>query len=139
MSDHLFPHHTNPCADSYRQKILPLRDRMTVYNGWLMNRLEKMLPAMMDETEIDLWVVVAREYNEDPVIMSLLPEPNLYARRRTILLFHRQLEGVERLAVYRYGFGDCYKGVWDPDKEEFIGDDRANALRSRPYRAPWTI
>ena len=118
MSDHLFPHHTNPGADSYRQKILPLRDRMTVYNGWLMNRLEKMLPDMMDETGIDLWVVVAREYNEDPVIISLLPEPNLYARRRTILLFHRHPDGVERLAVYRYGFGDFYKGVWDPDKEE---------------------
>ncbi len=118
MSDHLFPHHTNPGVDSYRQKILSLRDRMTVYNGWLMNRLEKMLPGMMDETGIDLWVVVAREYNEDPVIMSLLPEPNLYARRRTILLFHRQPEGVERLAVYRYGFGDYYKGVWNPDEEE---------------------
>ena len=118
MSDHLFPHHTNPGADSYRQKILPLRDRMTVYNGWLMNRLEEMLPGLMDETGIDLWVVIAREYNEDPVIMSLLPEPNLYARRRTILLFHRQQEGVERLAVYRYGFGDFYKGVWDPDEEE---------------------
>ena len=118
MSDHLFPHHTNPGANSYRQKILPLRDRMTVYNGWLMNKLEKLLPGMMDETGIDLWVVVAREYNEDPVIMSLLPEPNLYARRRTILLFHRQPEGVERLAVYRYGFGDFYKGVWNPDEEE---------------------
>ncbi len=118
MSDHLFPHYTNPGADSYRQKILPLRDRMTVYNGWLMNRLEEMLPGLMDETGIELWVVVAREYNEDPVIMSLLPEPNLYARRRTILLFHRQQEGVERLAVYRYGFGEFYKGVWDPNEEE---------------------
>jgi Xaa-Pro aminopeptidase len=118
MSDHLFPHHTNPGADSYRQKILPLRDRMPVYNGWLMKRLEDMLPDMMDETGIDLWVVVAREYNEDPVIMSLLPKPNLFARRRTILLFHRQPKGVERLAVYRYGFGDFYKGVWNPDEEE---------------------
>lgn len=118
MSDNLFPHHTNPGADSYKPKILPLRDRMTVYNGWLMNKLEKMLPGLMDETGIDLWVIIAREYNEDPVIMSLLPEPNLYARRRTILLFHRQPEGVERLAVYRYGFGDFYKGVWDPDEEE---------------------
>jgi Xaa-Pro aminopeptidase len=118
MSDHLFPHHTNPGADSYRQKILPLRDRMKVYNGWLMNKLEKLLPGMMDEAGIDMWIVVAREYNEDPVIMSLLPKPNLYARRRTILLFSRHPEGVERLAVYRYGFGDFYKGVWNPEEEE---------------------
>jgi len=28
---------------------------------------------------------------------------------------------------------------WDPAKEEFIDDERANALRSRPYRAPWRL
>jgi predicted dehydrogenase len=27
--------------------------------------------------------------------------------------------------------------MWDPEKQEFIGDDRANALRRRSYRAPW--
>ncbi|MCW4011833.1 MAG: M24 family metallopeptidase [Candidatus Bathyarchaeota archaeon] len=118
MSDHLFPHYTNPGADTLGQKILPLRDRMTVYNDWLMKKLETMLPGFMDETGIDMWLVIAREYNEDPVIMSLLPEPNLYARRRTILVFHRKPEGVERSAVYRYGFGDFYKGVWNPDEEE---------------------
>lgn len=118
MSDHLFPHYTNPGADTLGKKILPLRDRMTVYNDWLMKKLENMLPGYMDETGIDMWLVIAREYNEDPVIMSLLPEPNLYARRRTILMFHRKPEGIERSAVYRYGFGDFYKGVWNPDEEE---------------------
>ncbi len=118
MSDYLFPHYSNPGADAVGQKILPLRMRMNVYNDWLKKRLEKLLPGFMDETGIDMWVVIAREYNEDPVIMSLLPEPNLYARRRTILVFHRKPEGVERLAVYRYGFGDFFEGIWDPDKEE---------------------
>jgi predicted dehydrogenase len=28
---------------------------------------------------------------------------------------------------------------WDPDKEQFIGDDEANALLDRPMRAPWKI
>ena len=28
---------------------------------------------------------------------------------------------------------------WDPQKEEFIGDEEANALRSRPLRDPWTL
>ena len=31
---------------------------------------------------IDMWVVPMREYNEDPVIMTLLPEPSMAARRR---------------------------------------------------------
>ncbi len=118
MSDYLFPNYTNPGVDTYKQKILPLRDRLRVYNGWLMNKLEKILPKLMDETGLDMWIVIAREYNEDPVIMSLLPEPNLYARRRTILVFHRTSDGVERSAVYRYGFNDFYKSIWDPDEEE---------------------
>ena len=28
---------------------------------------------------------------------------------------------------------------WDPVKEEFLGDDEANRLRSRPMRQPWRI
>jgi len=28
---------------------------------------------------------------------------------------------------------------WDPDKEQFIGDDEANAMLSRPMRAPWHV
>lgn len=28
---------------------------------------------------------------------------------------------------------------WDPDKEEFIGDDEANRLRSRAMREPWRM
>ncbi|HUV54466.1 MAG TPA: hypothetical protein VMW03_04605, partial [Candidatus Krumholzibacteriaceae bacterium] len=118
MDDQLFPPYNNPGADAYRQKIMPLRQRMEVYNGWLMRRLETLLPRLMDECGVEMWLVIAREYNEDPVIMSLLPEPNLYARRRTILVLHRQPDKVDRLAVYRYGFDDFYEGVWDPEKEE---------------------
>ncbi|MBM3892676.1 MAG: hypothetical protein FJ388_26455 [Verrucomicrobia bacterium] len=28
---------------------------------------------------------------------------------------------------------------WDPVKEEFIGDDEANRLRSRALRQPWSV
>lgn len=28
---------------------------------------------------------------------------------------------------------------WDPEKEEFISDEEANAMRSRPLRDPWTL
>ncbi len=29
--------------------------------------------------------------------------------------------------------------VWNPDKQEFKNDKEANAMRSRPHRAPWAI
>jgi len=31
------------------------------------------------------------------------------------------------------------KMQWDPAKEEFIGDEQANAMRTREQRSPWTI
>jgi hypothetical protein len=28
---------------------------------------------------------------------------------------------------------------WDPEKEQFVGDDEANKLVARPMREPWTL
>ncbi len=106
-------------ADAYRGKILPLRQRAEVRNRWLRQRLDSVLPEIMRREGLDMWIVVAREYNEDPVIMTLLPEPMMYARRRTIIVFSLKGDGgLERLVLARYGIKDFYEGVWDPDKEE---------------------
>ncbi len=106
-------------ADAYRGKILPLRLRAEVRNEWLKQRLETVLPEIIRREGLDMWIVVAREYNEDPVIMTLLPEPMMYARRRTILVFHLKDDGtLERFVLSRYGIKDFYEGVWDPDEEE---------------------
>jgi hypothetical protein len=73
----------------------------------------------MEREGFDMWIVIAREYNEDPVIMSLLPQPEMSARRRTILVFARRSEGtVERLTLSRYGLGGYYSPAWDPAAEE---------------------
>jgi Xaa-Pro aminopeptidase len=106
-------------VDEIRSAILPLRQRATIRNEWLRLRLDSYLPELMKREGFDMWVVIAREYDEDPVIMSMLPEPFMYARRRTILLFRLLRDGsVERLTFARYGMGDFYKTVWDPEKEE---------------------
>jgi hypothetical protein len=103
----------------YKGKILPERQRAEVRNTWLKRRLETILPEVMKREGIDMWIVVAREYNEDPVIMTLLPEPMMSARRRTILVFFQKPDGtVERITISRYGLGDFYQAVWDPAKED---------------------
>jgi hypothetical protein len=52
----------------------------------LKDRLENLLPALMRETGIDMWVVINREYAEDPVYLTLVPEPVFAARRTTMLV-----------------------------------------------------
>lgn len=106
-------------ADDYRNKILPLRLRAELKNKWLKHRLETILPEIMKREGFDMWIVVSREYNEDPVMMSLLPEPMMYARRRTILVFHLKGNGsIERVVLSRYNIKDFYETVWNPDEEE---------------------
>ena len=106
-------------VERLRERVLPLRGRAEVRNGWLRRRLDTILPELMAREGFDLWIVAAREYNEDPVIMTLLPEPAMAARRRTILVFARRPDGeIERLTLDRYGFGDFYQRAWDPDAEE---------------------
>jgi hypothetical protein len=103
---------------AYRDKILPLCTQAAVQNGWLKIRLEQVLPELMQRTGIDMWIVAAREYNEDPAIMTLLPHPEMAARRRTILVFARKPNGTcDRLTVSRYGDRDFYDVVWDPKTE----------------------
>lgn len=105
-------------TEAYREKLLPLRAQADLRNAWLTERLEVILPEIMAREGFDMWITAAREYNEDPVIMTLLPEPAMAARRRTILVFTRQPDGtVERLTIDRYGFGEFYTRAWEPDKE----------------------
>ena len=87
-------------VDSMRERILPLRRRAEVRNEWLRQRLDAIMPEVMAREGFDMWIIAAREYNEDPVIMTLLPEPAMAARRRTILVFARRPDGgVERLTL----------------------------------------
>jgi len=99
--------------------ILPMRERAAVVDGWLERRFETVIPALMRREGIDLWIISAREYNEDPVIETMLPATWLAARRRTILVFFDQGsdQGVERLAVARYNIGTSFKASWAPEEE----------------------
>lgn len=99
--------------------ILPMRQRAEVVNDWLGRRLDTIVPELMREQEIDTWVIIGREYNEDPVLETMLPATWLSARRRTILVFHDHGpdRGVERLAVARYSVGDQFESAWDPQEQ----------------------
>ncbi len=100
------------------KRILPMQQRAGLQNQWLKWRLENILPQLMRREGIDLWLVINREYNEDPVYLSLVPRPIMNARRTTILMFHDQGEkkGVQRLSGSYYGMGKWYQGTWKNKK-----------------------
>jgi Xaa-Pro aminopeptidase len=95
-----------------------LREQARHHDQRLARRLDELVPRLMERAGLDVWVVAAREYNEDPVLETMLPAEWLgTARRRTILLFVRRPDGVERMAVARYAVGDHFPPAWDPDSQ----------------------
>ena len=101
------------------QHILSESERAQVVDEILEERFKILLPKIMDEEGIDMWILISREYNEDPVLKTMLPATWLNARRRTILLFYRDKESdsVERLAVARYNVGKSISSAWNKDLE----------------------
>mgnify|MGYP003110678580 CR=1 FL=1 len=114
---------------SYSQaQIASEKQRAEIINDILQDKFNNLLPALMERTGIDMWVLISREYNEDPVLKTMLPATWLNARRRTILVFYKPANSVsvERLAVARYNFGDNISSAWDKEKQP----DQMEALAS---------
>lgn len=99
--------------------VLPLRGQATIRNAWLRERLDTIVPRLMREAKVDMWILVAREYAEDPVLSTMLDAESFHARRRTILVFHDPGNGrpVERLTVSRYGLGGLFAAAWKPEEQ----------------------
>jgi Xaa-Pro aminopeptidase len=99
-------------------QILPLRQQAQVIDEVLADRLNNLLPQLMEKNNIDMWVLITREYNEDPIIKTMLPATWLSARRRTMLVFYYnpQTKALTKSAIARYNVGDEILAAWDMKK-----------------------
>lgn len=107
-----------------------LREQARVQQEWLKLRLERVLPRVLREHGVDMWIVPVREYNEDPVFWSLVSPTTMAARRRTIYVFFDRgpQQEMERLAIGGTSQGGLYTVVRDPRAAEgFAGAARRRA------------
>jgi Xaa-Pro aminopeptidase len=96
-----------PDVLSYKERVKPLNDMVV-------DRLDNLLPQLMAEADLDMWLVINREYGEDKLFYTLVPQPTFAARRTTLLVFSKKDDGsVERFSVSRYPIGELYPTVWD--------------------------
>lgn len=122
----------------------PLREQDRIRQEWAKIRLERVLPTLMRRHGVAMWIVVCREYNEDPVYFSLVSPSVMAARRRTILVFNDlgPERGIERLALGGGSNGGLYQVYRDPDAEsrELWGQGQWALLRKLvDDRRPATI
>ena len=77
-----------------------LREQAAEQQAWLELRIGRVLPKLMAEYDVRMWILSMREYAEDPVFRSITSPTTFAARRRSIYVFTRQDDGtVERLAL----------------------------------------
>ena len=102
----------------YAQDILSLKDRSKIIDKIIKERIDNLLPKIMNKEDVDMWIIIAREYNEDPIIKTFLPSTWLNARRRTILvIYNNDNNELETVSISRYDFGQIFKSIWNKEKE----------------------
>jgi hypothetical protein len=100
-------------------QVLSVQQQAMTINEVLTDRIDNLLPKLMDEAKIDCWLIISREYNEDPILKTFLPAEWLSARRTTMLVFYRDKNNnnLKSYAIARYQVGKRIQAAWNPEKE----------------------
>jgi Xaa-Pro aminopeptidase len=117
-------------------KVLTHREQYPIQRAWIEKRFNTVLPELMRREGIDMWIVVSREYNDDPVFRSMAPLTTFSSRRRTILVFFDPGPGkpVERLSIGRFDYDKLYQMVAVPIDEQWsalrrvVGDRKPKTI-----------
>jgi Xaa-Pro aminopeptidase len=140
----------NPLTVTPTRPLGTLREQAALQQAWVQYRLDSVLPRLMRQYGVAMWIVAMREYNEDPVFWSLVSPTTFFARRRTIYVFvdRGPAQGVERLALGGGSQGGLYqpyvaRDTIDPSigrRPELVGQGQWDLLaRVVRERDPKTI
>lgn len=107
-----------PEVDQLAKQILPLKQRAEFIDSITEKRVTQLMPKLMESSGIDAWLLISREYNEDPILKTMLPATWLSARRTTIFLFVLdQNKAVNAYAIAPYQVGNVFKKGWNKTKQ----------------------
>ncbi len=94
------PAHVPENAPARIHPLPSLRDQAQEQQAWLDTRMQRILPGLMAEYDVGMWILSMREYAEDPVFWSITSPTTFAARRRSIYVITRRDDGsLERLAL----------------------------------------
>lgn len=105
------------------ERVLTHREQAPLVKSWIQKRFQTVLPNLMTRTGIDMWIIVSREYNDDPVFRSMAPLTTFSSRRRTILVFHNPGGGrpIEALSIGRFDYDGLFKVVPTHNDAQYEG------------------
>jgi hypothetical protein len=130
-----------PIPSSTQERPLgTLREQAALQQRWLDQRLQHVLPRLMREHGVSMWIIPMREYNEDPVFRSIVSPTTMAARRRTIYVFcdRGPARGVDRIAIGGTSQGGLYRVVRDANARP--GAAGAGTRLAEPFGpAQWNL
>ena len=65
--------------------VVPLKKQIEIIDNTLAARIPAIIPGIMAEYGFDMWIILCREYNEDPIYPTMVPYLCLTARRLSCL------------------------------------------------------
>jgi Xaa-Pro aminopeptidase len=115
----------------------PLRAQAKIEQDWAYKRVTEVIPMLMREHGVDMWVLSMREYEEDPVFWAIKAPTTFAARRRSIYVFFDRgpSQELERLALgggSQGGVFEAYQSTHPSprgDRAELVGDEQWQLLR----------
>lgn len=94
--------------------VLPVRERAALTYRITAKRLDTLVPRMMRETGLDMWIVCCNEDNLDPVFETMIPYENWNPITQILVFFDQgPAKSVERLNVSRTDTQGLFKNAWD--------------------------
>ena len=70
--------------------IKSIKEQYELKDICLKERLEMILPRVMFDNDVDMWICASKEYNEDPLFHAITPANYPTARRISIFVFVRE-------------------------------------------------
>ncbi len=94
--------------------IMSIRERAEYVLDVTEKRLDRLLPRMMRETGLDMWIITGNEDDHDPLFWTMMPYKQWAPITQILVLYDRGPElGVERLNVSRTNTQGLFENVWD--------------------------
>ena len=117
--------------------VLSIWERAAAVDKITAQRLDQLLPWVMRESGIDMWIMPSYEDNYDPVFLTMVPYDAWCPITQILVFYDRGSEqGIERLNVSRTNMKGLHEKVWDSrawdnEKKESQWDCLARIVRER--------
>ncbi len=120
-------------------RILSVREQVATVNRITAQRLERIIPAAMEKTGTDMWIIVSNEDDLDPVFRTMIPLDTWCPIVQILVLSRRPGQPVERLNLSRTDMRGFHKDAWDwrawdNGKKESQWDALSRIVRERDPR-----